>query len=182
NLVALLLLVLGAAGVAMSLLPASAEAPSRAGTRTPTNEERRPSNVQSSKADVPPRDPLPPNALARMGTTRFRHGASAQAVAFSRNGKLLASADWNRHLVRVWDAATGKELMRLKGHTNSVHTVAFSPDGKTLASGDRHDIRLWDVSTGKPLHVLGNNKISETFAVAFSPDGKLLASRNQHRL
>jgi len=47
--------------------------------------------------------------------------------------------------VRLWDAATGEELVRLPGHSNYVFSLAFSPDGKTLvsSSGDT-TLRLWD--------------------------------------
>src|SRR5438105_4474763 len=65
----------------------------------------------------------------------------------------------------------------LKGHnTNDVYTVAFSPDGKTLASGNLDEtIRLWDVATGKEQATL-NGHTSLVFSVAFGPDGKTLAS------
>lgn len=53
-------------------------------------------------------------------------------------------------MVRVWNVQTGQQLERLKGHKDSVYSVAFSPDGKTLVSGslDR-TLRLWDVSATK---------------------------------
>ena len=54
--------------------------------------------------------------------------------------------------IRLWDVSTGKHLKTLTGHTDSVGSVYFSPDGKTLASGSGDDtIRLWDVSTGRLL-------------------------------
>jgi WD40 repeat protein len=64
----------------------------------------------------------------------------------------------------------------LKGHTNWVMSVAFSPDGKTLASASvDQTIKLWDVATGKEQATLkGHTEV--VFSVAFSPDGKRLAS------
>ena len=56
-------------------------------------------------------------------------------MAFSPDGKRLASASAGDKTVKVWDAQTGQELLTLKGHTGSVSSVAFSPDGKRLASG-----------------------------------------------
>ncbi|WP_414581625.1 CHAT domain-containing protein, partial [Scytonema sp. PCC 10023] len=69
-----------------------------------------------------------------------------------------------------------KERNRLQGHSSGVSSVAFSPDGKTLASGsDDNTIKLWDVATGKISQTLTRHS-SGVSSVAFSPDGKTLAS------
>ena len=87
------------------------------------------------------------------------HEDVVSSVAFSPDGNLIVSGDWydwDGHLssgtwsgeIRVWDAHTGEHLKTLTGHTGGVSSVAFSLDGKTLASG-RTDgtILLWDFSS-----------------------------------
>jgi WD40 repeat protein len=79
-------------------------------------------------------------------------------------------------MVRLWDAATGEERHKLEGHDDYVIAVAFSPDGKTVASGSNDKtVRLWDVATGEEKQKLEGHDDSVS-AVAFSPDGKTVAS------
>src|SRR5262249_36652167 len=67
-------------------------------------------------------------------------------------------------------------MLTLRGHTNTVQTLAYSPDGKTLASaGDDRTVCLWDLTTGAAHHVLRDHT-DAVLTVAFSPDGRTLAS------
>ena len=92
---------------------------------------------------------------------------------FSPDGKTLAGGYGQEIL--LWDVATGDMLTTLTGHTDSVLRVAFSPDGRTLASGSYDNtIYLWDVATGETRHTLTGHTDS-VLRVAFSPDGRILA-------
>ncbi|KFY04068.1 hypothetical protein O988_01010, partial [Pseudogymnoascus sp. VKM F-3808] len=75
-----------------------------------------------------------------------------------------------------WDVATGAALKILKGHSNSVNSVAFSPDSKQVASGSGdYTVRLWDTATGAALQTLKGYYYS-VYSVAFSPNGKQVIS------
>ena len=76
----------------------------------------------------------------------------------------------------VWDVTSWRESIVLKGHTGTVMSLAFSPKGKTLASGYYDGtIKLWDLVTGRERRTLSVHNGS-LYSVCFSPDGKFLAS------
>ena len=103
------------------------------------------------------------------------HRGAVNSVAFSPDGKMLASASWDE-TIRLWEVASGESRRELKGHANRVRSVAFSPDGKMLASASNDQtIRLWDVASGESRRELKGHTHWVT-SVAFSPDGKMLAS------
>jgi WD40 repeat protein len=98
-----------------------------------------------------------------------------ESVAFSPDGKILASGT-DDNIIVLWDLETGQAIGQpLAGHSDEVTSVTFSPDGKVLASSGRDGIFLWDVQTGEPIgQRLG--RPAEVDSVAFSPDGGLLVS------
>jgi WD40 repeat protein len=100
-------------------------------------------------------------------------------VAFSLDGRTLASAAGEEDVI-LWDVANGRELRTLSARyvrLRRVLSVAFSPDGRTLATGDHEMVRLWDVASGRDLRFISTPGDYHSWAsVTFSPDGHILAS------
>jgi WD40 repeat protein len=96
-------------------------------------------------------------------------------VAFSADGKYLATAGWDRRVL-VCDGASGQVLHTLLGHQGRVHSVAFHPTAPLLASGSwDHTVRIWDAVSGRELKKLERHK-SAVYGVVFDPSGQRLAS------
>lgn len=123
-------------------------------------------------------DPLPPGAVARLGTMRLRY---ASCLAFSPDGKVVATAQWNT--VHLWDAVSGKQVKRLSAPEFQwyVSTVAFSPDGRKVAVMDlfAHHIIVWKVDKENPLFTaeVNGRRVAHQMVMAkivFSSDGKTL--------
>jgi RNA polymerase sigma factor (sigma-70 family) len=109
---------------------------------------------------------------------RLQHPDSVHCVTYSPDGKILASGAGfdSGSTIRLWNAATGKLLRRISGHRYAATRLAFSSDGKVLASGGSDcTIRLWDPSTGQEIRPRGEHP-SWVLSVAFSPDGGTLAT------
>ncbi|OCK72724.1 WD40 repeat-like protein, partial [Lepidopterella palustris CBS 459.81] len=105
------------------------------------------------------------------------HSDSVGAIAFSADGKQLASAPDQRWYpcwtVNLWDPHSGALLRTLEGHSNVVRAIAFSADGKKLASAsDDSTVRLWDPHSGELLQQTFD--VSNVYTLSFSNDGTYL--------
>ncbi len=115
--------------------------------------------------------------LPRDKVSSLNYYGRVSSVAFSPDGKKLATAG---SYLKLWDAATGRELTMLKGSSGFFPSVAFSPDGQKLAAAFSHVVKLWNLATGQELATLRGHA-GGIMSVVFSPDGKRLASGSVDR-
>jgi WD40 repeat protein len=133
--------------------------------------------------------PVVTQTPAVTATLKWPGRIPANSVVFSPDGKTVVTtcSDSSDRSVKFWEVETGKCVMTIKNphevnyqqhQRGHAYVAAFSPDGKTLATGgDDHTVRLWDVKTGKSKGVLrGETPIYSTGSLAFSRDGKTLFS------
>jgi WD40 repeat protein/tetratricopeptide (TPR) repeat protein len=103
------------------------------------------------------------------------HEGRVGPVSFSPDGERIVSGS-NDTTIKIWDSATGAELMTLRGHGNWVGSIAFSPDGKRIISGSGDNtIKVWDAATGAELMTLRGHG-DWVGLIAISPDGKRIVS------
>jgi len=131
---------------------------------------------------------LPAKVSRVLGAVRMRHGDRVNALTYSPDGTLLASASRDG-TVRLWNVGNGREVLAYRGHENTqslrdeketgdpmrVPSVAFSQDGLWVASCGGGEIHVWETKTGKKLHTLKGHK-KDVVGVAFAKNKNLLAS------
>jgi WD40 repeat protein len=136
-------------------------------------------DIKTGPASPPRSNRFPDFLLAR---TLTGHENWVTAVAFSADGRLLASGSWDK-TIKLWDVTTGREVKSLPPQPTGIEAIAFSPNGRWLAS-ERSDnsVALIDAATGKEIRTLTSRKGSDPlnknwdYSLAFSPDGRWLAS------
>jgi WD40 repeat protein/tRNA A-37 threonylcarbamoyl transferase component Bud32 len=103
------------------------------------------------------------------------HTKWAYCLAFSPDGRLLASGGWDNK-IKLWDLASDAQVREIQGHRGFVEEISFSPDGRQLASvSEDRSARLWELATGREQAAFHGHSGS-VFALAFHPDGRRILS------
>ena len=99
-------------------------------------------------------------------------------MAFSPDGQRIVTGSWDQ-TAKVWEAASGRELLTLKGHSAPIWSVAFSPDGQRIVTGSEDQTaKVWEAASGKELLTLKGHS-APIWSVAFSPDGQRIVTGSE---
>ncbi|KAF9899217.1 hypothetical protein EC991_009282, partial [Linnemannia zychae] len=108
------------------------------------------------------------------------HSDGVYSIVFSQDNQRLVSGGSDR-TVRLWDTASGGQLLVMEGHTGAIFSVAISPCGDRIASaGDDETVRLWSMQAGEP-PIAWKGHYSRITSIEFSPDGLQLATGSVDR-
>lgn len=125
----------------------------------------------------------PPRPRTLQSPSVLTYGGSVECIAYSPDGRRLVSGH-DDNALRVWELPSGRLVHLIKGHENRIRSVAFSPDGRTIASSDGRSslvkgsqgtVRLWDTVSGEPRFTLTAHK-DIVHAVLFTRDGREVIS------
>ena len=113
-------------------------------------------------------------ATGKLLKTLYEHSNVVTSVVFSPNGKIIASASYDKQ-VKLWNVASGKEIKTLTGHKKFIKNLAFSPDGKTIiSSAYEKRVRIWDVKSGQEIKNLYTGDYNNDLSI--HPSEKIMST------
>ena len=128
---------------------------------------------------------------AEAPTKSFQHPNIVDAIAYNKDGSLLASG-CHDGTVRIWDTIKGAQVRQINAHTQpqpqAVYTVAWSPDNKQIASGSLdHSIKIWDANSGNLVREIKGFDVKTSakghaegvFSLVWSTDGQFLIGQTE---
>jgi WD40 repeat protein len=125
-------------------------------------------------------DPLPPGAVARIGSLRLLIPNGCREMAFTHDGKQVATLD-REGVIDFWDVDDGRKIRTLKADGLKFTHFLLSPDGKVLAGAVGDTLALFNAASLEEMRRIAVKEMDIT-CLAFSPDGKLLAAGCKEKL
>jgi WD40 repeat protein len=127
--------------------------------------------IVSPVAAEPPDDPLPPHALARLGSTRLRHGGRVVSLVYLPDGKAVLTAGWDG-FIRLWNTADGREMRAWRDPDDDLLLgAAAAPDGRTIFAATRIAVHRWNAAGDRAQPASTSIEVA---CLAVTPDGRTL--------